>query len=102
MIEGHAKTLSNLILNRPHFCAIFFNRFARLGRCQFRRCTVLIRGAKEQNFIAARTLKARVQIGGKLTTYQVAKVFNPIDIGDRGSDKMPSHFESSCVGFHNP
>ena len=98
MIERHTEPFGDLILHRPHFRAVFLNRFTRFGRCQFRRRAMLIGGTEKQHLMAARTLETGVKIRRQLAAHKIAEVLDPVDIRDRGGDEMPSHAESSCVG----
>ena len=66
MIEGQAEAIRDALLHGVHFRAELFHRLAGLGGGQFGRGAMFVRGAKEQHFMPAPALVARIKVGGKL------------------------------------
>ena len=80
MIKRQAEPIAEVLLDRPHFGAIFSHRLARFGGSELCRGSVLIGRADEQNLMAARAHVSGVQIGWQLAADQVAQMLDPIDI----------------------
>ena len=91
MIETERKSVRQFRLNGMHFPAVIFNRLTGLGSGQFCRGSVFICCAQEQNFITARAGITGVKVGWKLAADQIAEVFDPVDVGDRGCNQISCH-----------
>jgi hypothetical protein len=90
-IEGESKLLSELLLNRMHFRAVFRNRQPGLVGGQFRRRTVLIRRADEENLVPAGSMEPSAGIRRKHRANKIAQMLDPIDVGQRGRDQDAGH-----------
>jgi hypothetical protein len=92
VIKAQPKAVGDVQLYAVHLGAEFRNRLFSLGRSQLGRGAVFICGTQEHHFIPPATLITCVKIRWQLRADQVAEVFDPVDVGDRRSDKNPSHF----------
>ena len=98
MIEAEPKAAGEVGLNLMHFGAVFRDGLACFGGGKLGGCTVFVRGAEEQNLIAACAQVAGVKVGRQLRADEIAQMFDPVDVWDRGCDQNTCH-GSSPVGL---
>ena len=91
MIKAQAEALRDLGLHFMHLGAVIFDGFTRFGGGQFGGGAMLIRGAEEQDLIAARAHVSGIKIGRKLASDQIAQMLDPVNIGNCRSDEYACH-----------
>lgn len=91
MIKAEAKALGDIGLHLVHFSAEFLDGLAGLGSGEFGWGAVLISGTEKHNFVASGTLEPGIEISRELTSNQISKVFDPIDIGNCRSNQNACH-----------
>jgi hypothetical protein len=82
-IEGKSKSFSKLFLQDMHFRAILRDRESGFVGGEFGRRAVLVRGANEQDFMAAGSMEARAGVGGKHRANEVTQMLYPVDVRQR-------------------
>ena len=66
LVEREAESVRKILLDGPHFRAIFGNRLARPIRREFRGSAMLVGGAEEEDFVSPGAHVAGIQVRRKL------------------------------------
>src|SRR5438477_6447653 len=96
-IKGKSESFSKLLLDSVHLGAVFRHRKASLVRGKFCRGAMLVGCANKQYLVSAGTIKTSTSIRRKHRANQVAKMFNPIDVGEGGSNEITIHYSGAAL-----
>src|SRR5262245_47541393 len=90
-IEGKSESFAKTLLDRVHLLAVFFDREARFMGSKFRRSTMLVGGANEQNLVSTSAMKSSAGISGQHGTDKIAEMLDPIDVGKGRGNEIAAH-----------
>lgn len=91
VIEGQAEAFAQGGLDIVLLTAKFFYLRTGFERGQLGGRAVFVGGADEQDFVAGLTQKTGVYVGRQHGAYEVSKMLDAVDVGQRACDQMSLH-----------
>jgi hypothetical protein len=97
MVPGQAIALAESFLDLVLLITIGAHILTRRGGGQLGGGAMLVRGANRQYFMAAQTLKARINVGGQHRSGQIAEMLDAVDVRQSAGDEDAGHGKPDCV-----